>query len=114
MGAEALGGKIKTRNIIQEHKEKRRTESKASKETEYEKALAITLIKLKNGVKFRFEDQDVINPPTTIVEKIAKGICWNEKLAMEESDMSYKSAITNLNAVQSELNALQSLHKYLQ
>ena len=91
-----------------------RGKEKAKKETEYEKAISITIIKLKNGVKFRVEDQDVLNPPTTVIKDIAKGICWKEKLAMEESNMSYKSAITNISALESELSALQSLHKYLQ
>lgn len=99
----------KIRSVISE-----RGKLKAKCLSNYDKAIAITILKLKNGVEMELEGEKIVNPPTTIIEKISKGICWQEKLNMEEADISYKSAITNLDAVQSQLNALQSINKYIQ
>ena len=80
----------------------------------YERSIARTIIQLKNGVKFDLDGQEIQNPPTTITEKIAKGICWQEKLKAEESEMLYKSLITNIEVIKAQLNALQSINRNLE
>lgn len=80
---------------------------------EYDKALAITMIKLRNGIEMTLDGEKIINPPTTILEKVAKGICWKERIELEEAEAFYKSVITNIEAVKAELNGMQSLHKNL-
>lgn len=105
--------KIKTlekgRALLQE-----RATNKAETDALYDKAMAKTLIQLKNGVKFTLDDQVIENPPASYCEKIARGICWNEKLAMNLADAEYKNAIEGLRCIEAELNGWQSINRYLQ
>jgi len=86
---------------------------KARTISDYERAISIVIIKLKNGVEFTLDGETVVNPQTTIIEKLARGICHKEKLAMEEAESLYKSAVCNMQAVLAQLNALQSLFSKL-
>ena len=102
----------KMRSVVKE-----RGDNKADAIALYDRTLAINIIKLKNmqkGETIDFEGIEIKAPlPTTIIEKIAKGLSYNEKLNMEKADAEYKSAITNINTVQAELNALQSIYRHL-
>ena len=81
---------------------KKRTEDKATAISEYDKALSIRIVMLReNGT------------PTTIIEKIAKGDCWEARYKLELSEGMYKSLISNMNCVQAELNGLQSINRHL-
>ena len=91
-----------------------RTIRKSKAIANYDKALALTIVKLRNGVEMEFEGQKILNPPVTIMEKIAKGICWKERLELEEAEGEYKSLITNIETVKAELNGLQSINKHLE
>jgi len=86
---------------------------KAVASADYEKVIALTIIKLRNGKEFEFKGEIISDPPVTIIEKIAKGICYKEKLELEKAEAMYKSLITNLQATEAQLNAYQSLNKYL-
>ena len=86
---------------------------KAETLAEYEKQLAITILRLKNGDIYSFEGQEIGNLPVTLIEKTAKGICWKEKLDAELAEANYKVAITNIQALEAQLNGYQSLYKYL-
>jgi hypothetical protein len=104
----------KIREIDEIRKEiKQRGEDKARTESEYDKSVSITLIKLKNGYSFQLDGMTIQNPATTIMEKLAKGICFQEKRNMEIADAMYKSVVSNLEAVKAQLNALQSLNRHL-
>jgi hypothetical protein len=91
-----------------------RSAQKAEKIAEYEKALALVLIQLKNGVSFELDGHNIQNPPATIMEKIAKGIVHKEKLEMEVAETSYKNLTCGIACLQAQLNAQQSILKYLQ
>ena len=92
---------------------KKRGEEKAETSAEYDKAVALVIIKIRNGAEMMFEDQKIVDPPATILEKIARGICYKEKLAMEKADAYYKSLITYISTVESQLNGWQSINRYL-
>jgi hypothetical protein len=79
----------------------------------YEKVLAVTIIKIKNGMEVELEGRHIVNPPVTIMEKIARGICWEEKLAMEKAEALYKAETVCMSALAAELNGYQSINKYL-
>ena len=79
----------------------------------YDKELAVTLIKLKNGVAFTLDGASIKDPPATLCEKIARGICWESKLQADQAEANYKLAITKLETVQSELNGYQSIFRFL-
>ena len=71
----------------------KKARAKAKTSAEYEKKLAIVIIRLRNGVEIGI-DKDVIKvPPATLIEKIAKGVCWEEKLAMETAEAEYKLTV---------------------
>jgi len=53
------------------------------------------------------------NVPISIAEKVAKGICSKERYTMELAETNYKSIVTKLDCIQSELNAYQSINRYL-
>ncbi len=77
----------------------------------YEKSLAKTIIQLKNGKEMELEGEKIQNPPATIMEKIARGICYQEKMNADLADITYKSTIVKIQTIQAELNAYQSLFK---
>ena len=110
--ADEILGKIKLLERMQVEIRDRSVE-KAQNGAEYEKQLAIVIIKLKNGVEIELEGNKICNPPATILEKIARGICWESKLKADESEALYKSLIANIDSVQSQLNGLQSINRYL-
>jgi len=111
--AQQIENKIKTlekgRALLQE-----RATNKAETDAIYDKAMAKTLIQLKNGIKFTLDEQVIENPPASYCEKIARGICWNEKLAMNLAEAEYKNAIEGLRCIEAELNGWQSINRYLQ
>ena len=111
--SEQIELKIKTlekgRALLQE-----RATNKAETDALYDKAMARTLIQLKNGVKFTLDDQVIENPPASYCEKIARGICWKEKLAANLAESEYKNAIEGLRCIEAELNGWQSINRYLQ
>ena len=79
----------------------------------YDKVMAVTIIKIKNGMEVELDGRHIINPPVTIMEKIARGICWEEKLAMEKAEAWYKVEVTSIAALTAELNGYQSINRYL-
>lgn len=87
--------------------------NKAKTISDYEKAIALTLMKLKNDVSMELEGELIQKPPASIMEKVARGICWKEKLDMEKADADYRCAITGMNAIEAELNGFQSINRYL-
>ena len=99
----------KGRQVIQE-----RAENKARKIAHYEKELALTLIKIKEGVEMELEGHKIKALPVSIMEKIAKGMCWKEKLDMELADAEYRNAIAGMRALEAELNGYQSIYRHLE
>jgi uncharacterized protein YicC (UPF0701 family) len=87
---------------------------KAKRIAEYDKAISLTMLKLKNGVITEFEGQSIDNITATTVEKIARGICWKESLNKEEGESLYKSLLTNIDCIRAELNGLQSVNKFFE
>ncbi len=91
----------------------KRAKEKAAAIADYDRALAITLIKLREGVELAFEGHKLKNIPVTVMEKIAKGMCFQERLAMEEAAASYGVAVSGMNSLQAELNGFQSIYRHL-
>jgi len=92
---------------------KSRAEAKAETIGIYEKVLAKCLIGLKNGKQYTLEGEIIQNPPATITEKIAKGLCWQEKIEMDKAETLYKNTIEWLRCLQAELNGWQSIYRHL-
>ncbi len=93
---------------------KRGTE-KAVAISNYEREMSLTILKIKNGKITEFEDEIIDKKlPANLVEKIAKGMCWKEKLEVEKTEALYKAGIVGMQSIMAELNGLQSLNKYLE
>ena len=96
------------------NKLKERSINKAESISEYDRVLAITIIKLKNNVVFELDGEKVEKPPVTIIEKLAKGICYKERLQLETADAEYKSLMSGIACIQAQLNAYQSIFRHMQ
>ena len=74
---------------------------KAVAMSEYDKQLAITIVKLKEEY------------PITLCEKIAKGEIYKARYQMDVTESNYKSIITKIDCLKAELNGWQSIYRYL-
>lgn len=96
---------------------KEKGEIKSKTIADYDKSIALVIMGLKNGKEYKLDNglefEFIINPPVTIIDKIAKGLCYKEKLAMEVAESDYKSLLTFIDCVQAELNGFQSINRYL-
>lgn len=79
----------------------------------YEKDVAVAILKLRNGKPFELEGETIKDPPATIIEKVARGICWESRLRMDQAEANYKLAIVKMDSVQAELNGWQSVNRFL-
>ena len=50
--------------------------------------------------------------PTTIVEKLAKGECYQYLLNKELAEAMYRNAIVGLSTLSTEINGYQSINRY--
>jgi hypothetical protein len=85
----------------------------AERSAVYDKELAVTLIRLKNGDELEFFGQTIKNPPASTSERIAKGICYKAKLEAELADHLYMDCQQKLKAAMAVLSGRQSKNRYL-
>lgn len=93
---------------------KDRAQRKAETIAEYEKIMAIRILELKNKENIMWQGEMIKNPPNTLIEKIARGMCWQEKLETEKAEAEYRNAIAGLSCIQAELNGYQSINRFLE
>ena len=86
-----------------------RAEAKAGTVSDYYRKRAITIMALRNGEEFLLEGQPIKNPPVSIIESVARGICWKEKQARDLAESMYKNAVVGTESLKLEVNALQSI-----
>ncbi len=91
-----------------------RAKEKALAVAEYDKKLAITIMELRLGVAKELDGVAIKDPPVTIIEKIAKGLCWQDKLCLDKAETQYKLTITKINAAEACLNGEQSIYRHLE
>lgn len=89
------------------------SKQKALASAEYDKQLAIVLVKLSNGVEMEVGGERIQKPPASTSEKIAKGIVSQLKFEMDIAENNYKSLITKLECIKQELCGYQSVNRYL-
>jgi len=88
-------------------------EEKAIAIAEYRHARATVIIRLRNGISYKLDEEVVEKPPVSIIESLTRGICWKEKLEETKATEIYKSAITAIESLKAELNGWQSIYRYL-
>lgn len=86
--------------------------AKAKAISDYDRKLAVTIAVLRDKETYTLGERTFNSPPATLTEKIAKGICADERYAMEVADSGYKACISNLNALMAQLNAKQSIFRH--
>lgn|SRR3990167_5449732 len=86
---------------------------KARSAGEYEKELAITILKLRNGVKMALESENIENIPVSVMERVARGLCWEKAIERDKQEALYKNLIKSLDCIQAELNGFQSINRFL-
>jgi len=105
--------------IIQAIGEERRAlrdagQKKAKAISNYDRALQIKIMELSQGTAKDDNGEPVPKPPASYTEKIAKGLCWQERLELEQADGAYKAVISNLEALKAQLNGYQSIFRHLE
>lgn len=107
-----------TRNILRLKKVNEllqlRAEDKANALGNYEMKLAQTMIELKNGRVVLLNGQEVSYTSATGLEKIAKGVCYKESIALDLAESAYRNTQIESNNLQTIINALQSKLKYME
>jgi len=88
--------------------------AKAKAISNYDRKIAVTLAELRNTESYELASKSYKSPPVTIAEKIAKGICSEERYDLELADSDYKATISNLNALLAQLNGYQSIYRHLE
>lgn len=89
------------------------SQSKAQAISDYDRALAICVIKIKNKSITHFEGEPIGNPPANLIPLIAKGICYQECFKKEAEEAGYRAVLSNIEAIKAELNGLQSINRHL-
>ena len=85
----------------------------AQNSAEYEKQLAITIIKLQNGAEMPIGDVTARDVKQTTLERTARGICYDYVLKRDTAQAMYKGLITRIEAEKAILNGYQSIFKHL-
>jgi len=86
---------------------------RASAIANYDKELAITIVKLRMGEMQEINGVLVKEASISLIEKLAKGICYNARLRLEKAEGLYRATQTNMRALEAELNGLQTLNRTL-
>jgi len=79
----------------------------------YAKKLAVVVVQLRNGQKLTINGHTITDPPVSIIEKLAKGVCSEEQIAMDLAEAQYKMAVEQLDCIRAELNGYQSINRHL-
>ena len=90
-----------------------RSRAKAEANANYEKEIAKKIIMLKSGEMFEVDGIQMKETQASNVEKIARGICHEFLLQKDVTESAYKNLIVGIEALQSNLNSLQSRFRHL-
>lgn len=86
---------------------------KAAMISAYDLEYAKVTINLRNGIVYKIGEVEIDNPPVSLIDKLARGICYKERLDLDVAENDYKSLSTTINCIQAEINALQTLYRHL-
>lgn len=79
----------------------------------YERTLATVIMSLRHNKPFKLGDMVITDCPVSIIEKVARGICYHEKREMDKAESAYKNAFKIISLTESQLNGYQSINRYL-
>ena len=85
-----------------------RAKDKANALGQYEKKLAQTMLTLKNGQTVLLDGKEEVYNTATGLEKIAKGVCYKESIALDLAESKYRNVQVYIKSCETVINALQS------
>ncbi len=80
----------------------------------YDRRIAITIVSLRDGDLLKIGEREIKQLPVSVMEKVAKGICRDDRLAMDVAESGYKACITNIQVLMVQLSAYQSIYRHLE
>lgn len=87
---------------------------KAEAIANYEKEIALTLVKLNAGTISRWKNEEIGKINATNLLTVAKGICYQFQFEKEEKSAQYSGLVTRIDCIKAELNGYQSINRYLE
>ena len=91
---------------------KERIKRSAKATAEYDKAIALAMVRLSSGERMKIDDVETPEKITaSTVKDYAKGVCFIECMEKETAEGLLKSALKNLDALGNELAALENINK---
>ena len=85
----------------------------ALKKAEYDKAMGLTIMRLKGGETMVLDGVSIQNPAIGIMDKTVKAITSTEELAFLYAEASYKVAVSKIDSIRAKLMGYQSIYKHL-
>jgi hypothetical protein len=82
-------------------------------QSDYDKALALTIMRLRNGKEVELDGEKIKDPQAVLIERISRGICWKEKLEVEKASARIDGIKSNIQCVLAQLNGFQSINRNL-
>ena len=76
--------------------------AKAKTAAEYDRDIAKTIIFLKDE-----------GTAVSIIDKMARGRCWEARYAMEEADAMYRATLSEIEVLKAQLNGFQSIFRQM-
>ena len=86
---------------------------KAIKAAEYDKDIAICIMKMNAGKAMELEGETIKDPAKSMMEKLAKGLCWQQRMDADVAEANYKSQVQKLDCVKTEQYGYQGINKHL-
>ncbi len=88
---------------------------KARTEANYQKTITTTMVALRTGQKFTIEKEEQVGCTSeTNLKKTAEGVCSELLYDKLVAESGYKNCIVNIECLKSQLNAKQSILRYLE
>ena len=81
--------------------------------SEYDKQLALTILKIKSGAIASIEGIPIDKPPASLIDKLAKGVCFNERLVADTAEQELRAIESKIRITMAQLNGYQSINRYL-
>ncbi len=88
-------------------------QAKAQAISNYDRALAIAILKIKNGTITFLDGEEIGKVAANLIPYIAKGVCYSECFDKEVQENGYRAMLSNMEAVKAEMNGLQSINRNL-
>ena len=82
-------------------------------EVDYENQVSKMIMRLRNGEEIEHEEIKIKNPPATVLDKIVRGITWQDKLRMTTAQAELKALQSNIMIEQSKLNGYKVIYQHL-